>query len=359
VSKIFISYRREDAAEAAGRLADYLRQQFGSDNVYYDVDSFALGRDFRKAIEDCLGQCGVLLGVVGKQWLQTTDPAGTRRLDKSDDLGRFEIATALRREIPVIPVLVQGATVPKADELPSDLENFSFRNSFELSHARWNSDVQALVDKLRPLMRPAAESGRPSWPNPMKVQALVAKLRPFVRPAAPVPAAEAGRSSWPYRMLKALSTKAKLGLALFFVVVVVYWKLSPDRQRKVVEIQANHDGMMPTGIQLKPGQFMEITASGTIAYNSDSGKAAVGPEGDHDHLCTLSDCPKDGSPSAELIGKFDYGKVFDIGRQKKITDKELPAPAPMQLYLGLNVAHQLPNASNSGSFSVTVDVITP
>jgi len=168
-------------------------------------------------------------------------------------------------------------------------------------------------------------------------------------------------------MLKALSTRAKLGLAVFFVAAVVahyYAKLrqsaSSKQQRTVVEVQANYDGMMPTGIQLKPGQSMEITASGTIVYNSDAGKIEVGPEGDQEqeHSCVLSDCPKHGSPSAELIGKFDYGKVFDIGRQKKVTDKELPAPAPAQLYLGLNVARQWGNG-NSGNFSVTVDDITP
>jgi uncharacterized protein YecT (DUF1311 family) len=149
MSKIFISYRRDDAGEAAGRLSDNLVERFGRENIFMDVDGIALGRDFRTVIEETLGQCGVLLAVMGKSWLQNTDAKGNRRLDQPDDFVRLEIGTALKRDIPVIPVCVQGAGVPAPDDLPDELKNFAFREAFELTHARWDSDVQNLIERLQ------------------------------------------------------------------------------------------------------------------------------------------------------------------------------------------------------------------
>ncbi len=152
MGKIFISYRHEDAGDAAGRLKDNLSEEFGPDSIFIDVDDIALGRDFRVVIEETLSQCGVLLAVMGKTWLQNTDQKGRRRLDQPGDFVRLEIGTALKRDIPVIPVCVQGAGVPDSDDLPDDLKDFAFRNAFELTHARWHSDVQLLIEKLRSYM---------------------------------------------------------------------------------------------------------------------------------------------------------------------------------------------------------------
>ena len=161
--KIFISYRRDDADEAAGRLSDHLVNQFGQDSVFMDVDGIAPGRDFRKVIEETLTQCDVLLGVMGRNWVDIKDEAGHRRLDNESDFVRLEIASALRRDIPVIPVRVQGATVPKPDSLPPDLKDFSYRNAVELTHERWNSDVQLLVEKMRRLFNePCPPVGQPT-----------------------------------------------------------------------------------------------------------------------------------------------------------------------------------------------------
>lgn len=178
--KIFISYRRDDADEAAGRLSDHLVTQFGQDSVFMDVDGIAPGRDFRKVIEETLTQCDVLLGVMGRNWLDIKDETGKRRLENDYDFVRLEIASALRRDIPVIPVRVQGATVPKPDTLPDDLKDFSYRNAVELTHERWNSDVQVLVDKMRRLFNepcPPAEQPASSSPPP---------VNPQPRAAAPV-----------------------------------------------------------------------------------------------------------------------------------------------------------------------------
>jgi hypothetical protein len=149
---IFISYRRSDAAGEAGRLSDDLSGRFGSSAVFMDVDAIQPGIDFRKAIRENVGGCSVLLAVMGAEWLETKSNDGARRLDSENDYVRLEIATALKREIPVIPVLVRGAHMPKEEDLPEDIRELAYRNSVELTHARWRSDVQLLGQALAPYM---------------------------------------------------------------------------------------------------------------------------------------------------------------------------------------------------------------
>ena len=149
---IFISYRRSDSQGEAGRLFDDLVRQFGASSVFMDVVAIEAGQDFRKAIDDSLNNCGVLLALVGPEWLNASDERGNRRLDSEADYVRLEIAAALRRDIPVVPVLIRAAKVPVADQLPADLADFAYRNALELTHARWKSDMQFLVKALRLLV---------------------------------------------------------------------------------------------------------------------------------------------------------------------------------------------------------------
>lgn len=116
-----------------------------------DVVAIDAGRDFRKAIDDSLGNCGALLAMMGPEWLNAADEQGTRRLDGETDYVRLEIAAALRRDIPVVPVLLRGARMARAEQLPADIADLAYRNAVELTHARWKSDVQVLVKALRPL----------------------------------------------------------------------------------------------------------------------------------------------------------------------------------------------------------------
>lgn len=145
---IFISYRRDDTEGEAGRLFDDLVAAYGDNSVFMDVAGINPGMDFRKAIDDNVAGCGVLLAVVGPVWTTITNAAGHRRLDDEDDFVRLEIASALARDIPVIPVLVHDAKMPRPEELPDNLKNLAYRNSVELTHARWNSDVALLVKAL-------------------------------------------------------------------------------------------------------------------------------------------------------------------------------------------------------------------
>jgi hypothetical protein len=105
---IFISYRREDAEGQAGRLFDDLVTNFGNGSVFMDVAGIEPGRDFREAIDEQVATCGVLLALIGTNWLEAHDKSGRRRLDDPMDFVRLETAAALKRDIPVIPVLVRG-----------------------------------------------------------------------------------------------------------------------------------------------------------------------------------------------------------------------------------------------------------
>ena len=150
MGSIFISYRRDDSEGQAGRLYDDLVAVFGSGSVFMDVAKIKPGLDFRTAIDKSLSSCGVFLSLIGKTWLTAADTSGRRRLDDPADFVRIETAAVLRRDIPVIPVLVQGATAPKPDQLPDDLKNLAYRNAIELTHPRWESDVQLLIQAVRP-----------------------------------------------------------------------------------------------------------------------------------------------------------------------------------------------------------------
>jgi TIR domain len=145
---IFISYRRDDTEGEAGRLFDDLTRAFGNEAVFMDVAGINPGIDFRKAIDDNVACCGVLLAMIGPTWATITGKDGQRRLDSTNDYVRLEIASALARNIAVIPVLVHDAHMPHAEQLPDNLKDLAYRNSVEITHARWNSDVQLLIQAL-------------------------------------------------------------------------------------------------------------------------------------------------------------------------------------------------------------------
>ena len=159
---IFISYRRDDSEGEAGRLFDDLVGQFGEDSVFMDVTAIAPGRDFRKAIDESVATCGVLLAIIGQNWVDAKNEAGRRRLDDPTDFVRLETASALKRDIPVVPVLIRGAKMPRPEQLPDDVKDLAYRNGVELTHARWASDVQLLIRALRPLVPDLSANAGPA-----------------------------------------------------------------------------------------------------------------------------------------------------------------------------------------------------
>jgi TIR domain len=156
--KIFISYRRDDASYPAGHLYDRISAVFPQSQIFMDVDNLDPGVDFVEAIQASVSSCDVLIAVIGKRWLVSSDEEGRRRLDNPDDFVRLEIATALKRNIRVIPVLVDGALVPRSTELPDDLKPLVRRNALEVSHERFRFDSGRLTDAIkRAFEQPEAE----------------------------------------------------------------------------------------------------------------------------------------------------------------------------------------------------------
>jgi formylglycine-generating enzyme required for sulfatase activity len=155
--QIFISYRREDSAAWSGRLADRLKIRFPSNQIFMDIDAIDPGVDFVEAVEEVVGACDVLIAVIGSRWLTSSDRRGKRRLDIPEDLVRLEIATALKRGIRVVPVLVEGATMPEAGELPDDLKALVRRNALEIDHSRFNTDSERLITAIERALGKAAE----------------------------------------------------------------------------------------------------------------------------------------------------------------------------------------------------------
>ena len=146
--RIFISYRREETAYPAGWLYDRLAEHFGSDQVFKDVDSIELGDDFVEVITRAVGACDVLLALIGQEWLTITDAHGQRRLDNPNDFVRLEVEAALTRNVRVIPILVDGASMPVAAELPDSLSRLVRRQALELSPSRFAFDTSRLLKVL-------------------------------------------------------------------------------------------------------------------------------------------------------------------------------------------------------------------
>ena len=138
--KIFICYRRNDSPYVTGQIRDNAAERFGPESVVLDIDSVPLGRDFRQYVKDEVGKCDILLAVIGKQWL-----AILNERNDPDDLIRVEILAALTRGIPVVPVLVDGASVPKAEELPTELVPLAYRHAAEV---RAGLDVKVDLERL-------------------------------------------------------------------------------------------------------------------------------------------------------------------------------------------------------------------
>jgi TIR domain len=146
--RIFISYRRQETAYPAAWLYERVVARFGRDQVFKDVDSIVLGDDFAEVIAGAVGSCDVLLALMGDRWLTITDEDGRRRLDDPGDFVRLEIETALERNIRVIPVLFEGARLPRATDLPSSLAKLVRRQALELTPSRFDADIGKLLSVL-------------------------------------------------------------------------------------------------------------------------------------------------------------------------------------------------------------------
>jgi hypothetical protein len=179
---VFISYRRETTAGEARALFNELLGKLGKNSVFMDVDSIALGRDFRGALQKTLESCDLMLVLIGKDWADVKDEEGRSRLHNPGDFVRLEIEAALKRDIVVTPILVQGAHMPAPEQLPAEIRDLVYRNGFELSHSRWESDFAEMTRRLD--LDIAKEGGRVEQPASI-VAAPNASTAPAAQPAIP------------------------------------------------------------------------------------------------------------------------------------------------------------------------------
>lgn len=149
MAAIFVSYRRDDAAGHAGRLCDRLTARFGGDQVFRDIEDIHPGDDFSDVIGRTIGMCDVTVALVGPRWLTLL----REREGQAEDWVRLELVAALERNVPLIPVLVGGAAMPRAEELPAELAGLSRRQAIEISEARFDHDVGRLESALERVIR--------------------------------------------------------------------------------------------------------------------------------------------------------------------------------------------------------------
>jgi hypothetical protein len=157
MTRLFISYRREDSAGHAGRLFDRLIDCYGGDRVFMDHHDLIPGHDFSAAIHSHLEQADAVLAIIGPRWAETRDGNGALRLEQPEDFVRRELLSALQLSKRLVPVLVGGAALPAAEQVPHELAALLRLQACELRDARFDADLEALLASL-PTPTPPARS---------------------------------------------------------------------------------------------------------------------------------------------------------------------------------------------------------
>ena len=236
--QIFISYRREESRWSARSLHDRLRRDFDPKQIFMDIDAIALGEDFVEAIESTVAKCDVLIAMIGNNWLISKDDQGGRRLDNPQDFVRMEIATALKREIRVIPVLVDGALMPRSMELPDDLKPLARRNALQISDTSFDGDCQRMVAAIKEVLERAAierrereeqrastppgkpEADKPSAETPSKVVYPLPPQSTETKPEKPAASSSGGSGRKGLRLIILLGVAAVLLVGgLIFLII--------------------------------------------------------------------------------------------------------------------------------------------
>ncbi len=353
LGRVFISYRRQETAYAAGWLFDRLVDRFGRGQIFKDVDSIELGDDFVEVLSAAVGSCDVLLALIGDQWLTIADAQGRPRLDDPNDFVRLEIEAALTRNVRVIPILVEGARMPLADKLPGSLSKLTRRQALELSPSRFASDTNRLLDVLE---RTLAEVR----PQPPVTEPVVASGAD--EPSAEASGAPSGELAGSARARvsgtrRLVLTAAAAGAVVVAAGVTAALILLPNESpgtgsggtgsgERTVEIPST-ELWTDTHVDCEIGDVLEITATGTVLHDKTTSESAVGPDGLDDpifHQYNVPELPD--ANTVALIGSIDREQPFVVGRS---TTYECPGAG--SLYLGIN---DLGVANNSGEFVATI-----
>ena len=193
----FISYRRDDAAGYAGRLHESLERRLGG-QLFRDVDTLQPGQDFVKAIEARLAVCKVMLVIIGREWLDARNAAGARRLDDPFDFVRLETAAGLSRaDVLVVPVLVEGASMPAAVQLPENMQALARRHAVSIRDETWDADVDRLAAVVEKVAPPASVDGVARVLKPKTIAAVAGAIALLVVLALWMPRGPSGQPSPP------------------------------------------------------------------------------------------------------------------------------------------------------------------
>jgi len=152
MTKIAISYRRKDDPSAVHWMHKQLSDRYGSGNVFIDIDDIPPGKDFRTELEAILKQIEVLIVVIGPDWLERSE-TGLARIKETEDFVRFEIRIALQRNIIILPLLINGGVMPHRDDLPEDIQSFTYRNAASLQTRTMIADVKRLESGINQLLK--------------------------------------------------------------------------------------------------------------------------------------------------------------------------------------------------------------
>ena len=154
--RIFISYRRLDSKAEARSICQRLEKAFGKKNIFIDVDSINPGEDFRSLLAGFLEKSNTMIVVIGPRWLDLLKSSGPAASETASDFVQLEVASAIKRNIPIVPVLVDGATMPDEQDLPDDLKPLAFRQAFSVRHDSFPRDMQGLEQELNRVLPPRA-----------------------------------------------------------------------------------------------------------------------------------------------------------------------------------------------------------
>jgi hypothetical protein len=147
MASIFISYRRDDTGDIAGRVYDWLKTGFGKSEVFLDVEKGGGGR-WLERIQGEASSCKVMLVLIGKNWLTVQDEAGRPRLSDKNDNVRTECRIGLQKRALMIPTIIDSAQVPKTHELPTDIASLLAYDGAEIRHTRFEDDVDNLIEMI-------------------------------------------------------------------------------------------------------------------------------------------------------------------------------------------------------------------
>ena len=269
IDGIFISYRRADTIHQAGWLFERLAAHYGPDRVFKDLDSIRPGDEFAITIREALESCEIFLAVIGPRWLSAKNRAG-RRLDDPDDLVRLEIEAALTRHIRVIPVLVDGAKIPPASELPPSLAELVTRQTITLSPERFSADTDRLLKALDAMLAETAApppSGQPPKATPESRDP--AKLEEIPQPEPASPPSSQPSPGRPRR----LGVIALVSAVILAAAGLVTWRLTQSPAAR------NAQQSRPLGLSSRPyvPQKVAFSPDGTAIAVAAIFRNRIGP----------------------------------------------------------------------------------